>query len=615
MKLTFVGLALAPAQVMASLVVQLAPSLPSPQPVGTPVRWVATASDGNPGVISYRFSVVTSAKTRIVRDFAQASSFTWGSASVEGPYTITVTARNNATQETAQASVPMTLSSRVLAGMPVVTPAANPLVALVSTPPCPDGSQYRVMFRPSSGTPVSYTDWRACNSHVGTNTYVAGMRARMTYQLTPQVGTAGVVVDGPTLPFTTGALPADMPVFTVLQPAGAQSSLNDRIVLFDLVNFGIVAKYPVATDLQGHPLWYYAAFDDPGQIAALLTRTEPGGAMLALADGPNSNSNAKTTQILREFDVAGNTVRETNASRLQEQLAAFGEPSDCRAGGTNCVFGNFHHEIIRLPNGHTLALGDVERMFPAGTQAATGTIDIVGTVIVELDENFQLVWYWNAFDHLDIERAALLHETCSPGSIGCPPLFLASSGNDWLHANSLQLTADGNLLLSLRHQDWVIKIDYRNGAGTGQVLWRLGHDGDFTLEAADPWPWFSHQHDAAFEADGNLTVFDNGNTRVAQNPGLVENSRGQAYVIDEANRTARKVLDVDLGVYSAALGSAQRLSNGNYHFLAGFNNTGQGLFSQAIEATPAGTVVYRLQTPYVSYRSFRQINLYVAPAN
>ena len=36
---------------------------------------------------------------------------------------------------------------------------------------------------------------------------------------------------------------------------------------------------------------------------------------------------------------------------------------------------------------------------------------------------------------------------------------------DWLHTNSIAYSpADGNLLISMRHQDWVLKLDYRDGA-------------------------------------------------------------------------------------------------------------------------------------------------------
>ena len=31
------------------------------------------------------------------------------------------------------------------------------------------------------------------------------------------------------------------------------------------------------------------------------------------------------------------------------------------------------------------------------------------------------------------------------------------------------------LIVSIRNQSWLMKVDYRDGAGTGEVLWRLGY--------------------------------------------------------------------------------------------------------------------------------------------
>src|ERR1022692_3092406 len=77
--------------------------------------------------------------------------------------------------------------------------------------------------------------------------------------------------------------------------------------------------------------------------------------------------------------------------------------------------------------------------------------------------------------------------------------------------------------------------DYNNGTGTGNVLWLMGLGGAFAFNNiyADPYPWFSHQHDAEIynTATGEFTVFDNGTTRVAPPPiGLGSgNSRGMVY--------------------------------------------------------------------------------------
>src|SRR5262249_50371634 len=165
-------------------------------------------------------------------------------------------------------------------------------------------------------------------------------------------------------------------------------------------------------------------------------------------------------------------------------------------------------------------------------------------------------------------RVATLNDQCNPQT--CPPTYLARGGNDWLHGNAIAYTPDGNLLYSARSQDWIIKIAYENGAGAGDVLWRLGKDGDFVIDSTDPYPWFSHQHDPQIDSEGNLVVFDNGNLRQVNDPSA--HSRGQVYRIDELNRIADLALNADLGYFAFALGSAQRLENGDYFFDVGFRS-------------------------------------------
>src|SRR4029077_4140674 len=141
-----------------------------------------------------------------------------------------------------------------------------------------------------------------------------------------------------------------------------------------------------------------------------------------------------------------------------------------------------------------------------------GPLVVIGDMILILDSDLEVVWTWDAFDHLDVSRRAVLGETCVTNP-GCAPHYLSLEANDWTHGNAVGETPDGNLLYSSRHQDWLIKIDYRFGEGSGDVIWRLGKDGDFTYDSTDPYPWFSHQHDAGYESvnDSTITLFDNGN--------------------------------------------------------------------------------------------------------
>ena len=167
-------------------------------------------------------------------------------------------------------------------------------------------------------------------------------------------------------------------------------------------------------------------------------------------------SQGPEAQFFREFDLAGVTIAETNAAAVNEQLAAMGKQP----------ITSFHHEAIRLADGKYLVLAGSERIL-TGVQGA-GPVDVLGDMILVLDRDLQVQWAWDSFDHLDPSRPAVLAETCSyPASLACSTFYGAGTANDWLHGNSLQLTPDGNLLYSVRHQDWLVKIDYRSGAGTG----------------------------------------------------------------------------------------------------------------------------------------------------
>jgi arylsulfate sulfotransferase len=248
-----------------------------------------------------------------------------------------------------------------------------------------------------------------------------------------------------------------------------------------------------------------------------------------------------------------------------------------------------------------------------------------------------------------------LKETCGPGSEGCPPTLLLSPGNiaplahDWLHANSLYYwpaPEDGNgtggdIVWSSRDQDSIMKIDYRDGAGTGNILWRMGPpDGDpppgdftFTNTWNDPWPWFSHQHEVGIEngGAGPMTIMDNGNTRVSKAPlGLGANcapydcdSRGMALTVDESTLTVTPVVSFDLGSYSQAMGSAQLLGDGNYFFQNAivYVPGQQGAFGYSIELSGTGPpapqvgpadVLMDLTGPQ-QYRGWQMVSLYDPP--
>ncbi len=576
-------------------------SVTSPQAIGTVVGLLAHVENGPRGKYVYRYSVSEDGGPfHIIRDFSQDATFSWRPSLHEHEARMRVTARVNETKQTAETDVPFRVVSRVTGAMGVVTPTAHPLVALMSAPACPQGSRFRVAMQREQDPGISYTGEEPCRGNRSSNMYVAGMRADSAYRLRPEVLQGGAAQPGAWLPFHTGLTDGHFsPVSTVTARTGGTASEPFTIRS---------GTRPTATDLDGNVVWYL-------QGEAFLTRVAPGGHFMISGDGQNSVNDMKRWQLVREVDLLGNVLRETNIGRVAEQLESRGIHSNCKKGSDECVPG-FHHEITMLPNGHILAMAGLERMFPAGTQGAKERVDVLGDLVIDLDQDLQVAWVWNSFDHLDIKRASLGAEKCKEGAgdDGCTPVFLAPEANGWLHSNSLQyVPGSGDLVVSIPEQDWVIKLDYKDGKGSGKVLWKLGLGGDFTAKSDDPYPWFSYQHDVGFQPPGSdmLVLFDDGHRRKTKFP--ASNNRGQVWKLDEAAHTATLVMNADVGVYSLAVGSAQRLSNGGYSFEAGFLHP-PSISSRTIETSADGKITYAQQVDGgLTYRSFRVANMYSTP--
>ncbi len=434
------------------------------------------------------------------------------------------------------------------------------------------------------------------------------MLADADYRMRSEVVAGKDVRAGAWLPFHTGMLDGGFPPVTIAVPRVPGSTASEPVIMHSALSIS-GGKRPFATDLDGNIIWYLPSTD-------FLTRLSAGGRLLVLAEAANSVNTIRRFQVVREYDIAGGVIRETNIGRVAEQLDRFGIHSDCRKGGEECVSG-FHHEAVRLPNGHVLAIAGFERMMPAGTQGSTEPVDVLGDIVVDLDEDLQVAAVWNSFDHLDIKRASLYNATCKlgPGEDGCPAIFLAEKANGWTHSNSLNyIPATGDFLISMPEQDWVLKVDWRNGTGSGKILWRLGKGGEFTAKSDDPYPWFSYQHDAGFDPVGSnlLSILDEGHQRIQKNPNAM--TRGQVWKLDEETRTATLVHNADLGVFAIAAGSAQRLKNGGNTFEAGFINPASA-YARAVETDAAGKIVHALQVDgVIVYRSFRLDDIYSVPA-
>jgi arylsulfate sulfotransferase len=642
-------------------IISMKASVKSPQPLGTAVAFVVRATDSNSGPLAFQYKIAPhDGAFSTVRDFNLGTvkgsvwfspSFVWAPSSTDGTYKIQVNIKDFASGETATKTVRYTVTP-IATTVPVVKPTANPLVALFSAPSCAAGDFMRVHFKPQTGTvAAATTNWVACHPPHSMAFEVAGMYPTTVYEMYSQTKSGSNIVNGSPLTFHTGALPKTIPFpkFQVLVPAGAQADSGGSVLLHGSTRLGTGVHFPqVATDLSGQVIWYYLPPDNTD--SNFITRPLGNGTMMTIQSGSAWNSAAQGSQLLRQIDLAGHVLRETNTGIIQQQLLAKGaaDAGPCNVIttpqiGSSCL-GAFHHDFIAsLPNGYTAFLADIEKIFPPGTQGdSTGMpVDVMGDMIVVLDADWQVAWYFDTFEHaegppskeLDINRAALLGETCMNSQVGCPPMFLLASNispkaMDWLHANSLYYWPQTHdIIWSARHQDWVMRIDYQDGKGTGDILWRMGPDGDFTFNNVnnDVWPWFSHQHDVGIEDNGAgvISLFDNGNTRVSDTPlGLGSNcgpsdchSRGMALTFDEHTMTVTPALSVDLGYFATAMGSAQKLSSGNYFFVPAIVViTPQNINSFNIQVLSDGSTmpVFNLEGPEV-YRGWQMPSLYEPP--
>jgi arylsulfate sulfotransferase len=647
-------------------ILSMSPSLSAPQAIGTPIVWIVAATDSNPGPLTFQFNVAAPGGSfTLAKDFNVGTltagvwtslPFAWTPTQIEGHYQIQVVVKDFTSGQTASSTSLFQVTPLASGSTPVVVPTANPLVALFGAPACAAGSSMRVFFQEQSeSVPAAATNAVSCHPPATMNFEIAGMYPNTAYKMFAQTITAGVAANGPKLIFTTGALAANVPFpsFKTIVQTGQIDSADSILLLSpNQLGSGKTNLPALATDLSGSVIWYY--YPSTADHFQLLTRPLPGGTFLTIQDDTAWNPASAQEQVLREVDLAGNIVRETNTGAIQQQLLALGatDAAACNSiaspapVGAACL-GGFHHDAIRtLPNGQTAVLTDIEKIFPAGTQGDTSglPVDIVGDMIVVLNSNWQVAWFFDSFQHagggtqLNLDRPAVLGETCVNTQAGCPPIFLLGPGiaplaKDWLHANSLYYQPqDGSIVWSSRSQDWIMKVDYDNGIGKAHIYWRMGLDGDFTFINTynDPWPWFSHQHEAGMENGGlgPMTIMDNGNTRVSPPPlGLGSgDSRGMALTVNapalpapctSITCTVMPVLSADLGVYSEAMGSAQLMSSGNYFFLAAIVSVSPGYLGYSIgilpaSGTDAGTLIYKLLGPE-SYRAWLVPNLYQPP--
>jgi hypothetical protein len=424
--------------------------------------------------------------------------------------------------------------------------------------------------------------------------FVAGMKGNTLYHMKGVVQFAdGTQYVDPDMTFTTGAVPTALLPGLVASTSPGMTP-QSGVELLDLIEASASAAPIVIANLNGDVLWTYSppnlpptALGQPNPVKLL-----PNGHFLinfssaTQIDGTNS--------LLQEVDLSGTLISQMSATDLNNALAA----ATCT--GCNITVVGTHHDFVMLPNGHLIVIAGINntQVVPGGT--------VTGDVIIDLDQNRKPVWIWNAFDHLDVNRHPI-------------------SSQDWLHTNAVLYSQDdGNLIISMRHQNWLIKIDYANGTGAGVVLWKLGYQGDFALiEGTDPTDWFYAQHGPSFTSTNttgkfSLVLFDNGNDRYFPSGQVHCATTGSSTCystvplldIDETARTATLRWSLTAPFYSFFGGNAEVLKNSNVEYCESATSAGNGIIYEVTQQGIPQIVWQMHPTGIYTYRGQRIPSLY-----
>jgi arylsulfate sulfotransferase len=470
-----------------------------------------------------------------------------------------------------------------------VAATQNPLVASYSIT-APAASSVQVNFGPDTNYGFSTSPVQAPSNGGTVNVLVAGMRASTTYHMQATATPA----QGPPLldkdhTFTSGSIPANrLPTMTTqLTGVGTPSPGVELFSLVPLTNAANPILNTVATDLEGNVIWYY----DLGETGLYPEPVKllPNGHMLVLV----------TTAVneIREIDLTGNIINKVTIPQVDAAIA----------GMVDFQIATFTHDVAVLPNGHWLLLLDFDATVNNVSGVPNGTGIIADAII---DWNLQTGtadWIWSTLDHLSVARAPF----------GLP---------DWTHSNALIYSPDdGNLILSMRNQNWVVKINYDNGAGDGTILWRLGDGGDFTLPAGQaPIEYNYGQHYPTIVSPNSsgvisLMFFNNGNNRLVDANNDICGQGGfigcySSVPIVQLNESTKQetVLweDILLPAYSICCGDALVLPNGNYEYDVAYNILTPN-FSHIQEVTESQELVWNMDIEgQLAYRGFRIPSLY-----
>jgi hypothetical protein len=326
-------------------------------------------------------------------------------------------------------------------------------------------------------------------------------------------------------------LPHDFPALAIVPHPDAGAAPPGYYLVGNTLDANSEQGYAMALDVHGVPVWYGT------------TSNSAGGA----------NVDIRGTD---EISYVGNlqyTFKDMNGAYEVHSLESGGVATVMPTGSPLD-----EHELQQLPNGDYLVFSrPIETgLDPKGLGPYGASGDMVNCVISEVNGSGKTLWQWTATDHLD-PLEDCVHQVgplMVPNSAG-----VKVSVADPFHCNSIDVAANGDLLVSARHMNSIFLIS----RASGNIVWKMGgstftKDGAAYISIVDDALGGMHgQHDARFgSAEGTVTVFDDETDATGPARALVlsyDVAAGTAKVLWERSGAARSI----------AMGSFRVLDDGS----------------------------------------------------
>ncbi len=204
----------------------------------------------------------------------------------------------------------------------------------------------------------------------------------------------------------------------------------------------------------------------------------------------------------------------------------------------------------------------------------------------------------SGFQEIDLKTGLVRREWLSLDHVGLSDSYSSGTGSstewpfDYFHINTVDQLSGDTTLISARNTWALYELDTR----TGQILLRVGGKHNDVKQATGAKTAF--QHDATAQANGTITVFDNGAV-----PKVEPQSR--ALIVGLNTRTKTETL---LAAYAHASPTLSSGSQGNVQTLSGGNMfVGWGSEPYFSEYGSTGQLLYdaHWHGSYESYRAYR----------